>query len=110
MATTQTTTVFVIKNQFGQFLEFNAYNGIRSWVAEYSEKCIFENQNAATLYCRSLIADAKVHGLDVDYDVYKYNNQVQELDVTIPDNQRTSYGLPEKTAVAEPAASYNGDK
>ena len=110
MATTETHTTYVIKNQYGQFLEFNSYNGLRSWVSEYSEKCVFESQNAATLYCRSLIADAEVHGLEVDYDVFKYNNQIVEMDVTVPDNQRVNYGLPEKPAVAESAASSNGDK
>ena len=57
------------------------------------------SQNAATLYCRNLIADAQIHGVDMEFDVYKNTNQVIELDVSIPDNQLKNYGLPEATTV-----------
>lgn len=96
MGESKTQTTFVIKNNQGQFLEFQGYSGLRMWVADYSEKCAFTSQNAATLYCRSLIADAKLHGLDMEFDVFKYNNQIVELDVSIPDNQLVAYGLPAK--------------
>lgn len=96
MAESTTNTVFVIKNGDGQFLEYQSYSGLRTWVNEYSDRCNFESQNAATLYCRNLIAEAEIHGVDMEFDVYKHNNTVTDLDVTIPDAQRKSYGLPEK--------------
>lgn len=95
MAESTTNTVFVIKNGDGQFLEYQSYSGLRTWVNEYSDRCNFESQNAATLYCRNLIAEAEIHGVDMEFDVYKHNNTVTDLDVTIPDAQRKSYGLPE---------------
>lgn len=106
MAKTTTETVFVIKNQNGEFLEFQTYNGLRTWTSEFNDRCTFASQNAATLYCRNLIADAQLHGVDMEFDVFKHNNQIVELDVTIPDNQRVSYGLPEK--VAEPTVETEG--
>lgn len=93
MAESTTETIYVIKNGAGEFLEFNSFNGLRNWTTEFSDRCRFSNQNAATLYCRNLIADAKVNGLDLDFDVYKYNNTITEMDVTIPENQFKSYGL-----------------
>ena len=98
MATTTTTTVYVIKNQHGQFLELQTYNGLRTWTDVYSDRCAFANQNAATLYCRNLIADATINGIDMTFDVFKHNNQITELDVTIPDDQRAAYGLPKIVA------------
>ena len=56
---------------------------------------------AAILYCRSLIADAENHGVKMEFDVYRHNNTVTDLDVTIPDNQRKNYGLPEKVVEEE---------
>lgn len=96
MAESTTVTAFVIKNNDGQFLEYQNYSGLRTWVNEYSDRCSFESQNAATLYCRNLIADAEIHGVSMEFDVYRHNNTVTDLDVTIPDAQRKSYGLPEK--------------
>lgn len=96
MAESTTNTVFVIKNNDGQFLEYQNYNGLRTWVNEYSDRCNFESQTAATLYCRNLIAEAEIHNVDMEFDVYKHNNTVTDLDVVIPDNQRKNYGLPEK--------------
>ena len=104
MAESNTVTTYVIKNNDGQFLEYQNYTGLRTWVNEYSDRCNFASQNAATLYCRGLIADAENHGVDMEFDVYKHNNTVTELDVTIPDNQRPSYGLPEKVEEEEPTA------
>ena len=102
MAESTTNTAFVIKNEYGQFLEYSSYNGLRAWVNEYSDRCNFESQSAATLYCRSLIADAEIHGVNAKFDVYRHNNTVTVLGVTIPDAQRTTYGLPEKVAEEEP--------
>lgn len=96
MAESTTKTVFVIKNNEGQFLEYQSYTGLRVWVSEYSDRCNFESQNAATLYCRSLIADAETHGVNAQFDVYRHNNTVTTLGVTIPDAQRATYGLPDK--------------
>lgn len=98
MAESTTKTVFVIKNNEGQFLEYQSYTGLRAWVSEYSERCNFESQNAATLYCRSLIADAEAHNVNTKLDVYRHNNTVTVLGVTIPDAQRATYGLSEKAA------------
>jgi len=98
MAESTTNTVFVIKNNDGQFLEYSTYNGLRTWVNEYSDRCVFESQNAATLYCRSLIADAEVHGVNMTIDVYKHNNTVTKMEVTIANEQRKNYGLSEKVA------------
>lgn len=103
MAESTTNTVFVIKNNEGQFLEYQNYSGLRTWVNEYSDRCNFESQNAATLYCRSLIAEAEINGVNMEFDVYKHNNTVTDLDVVIPDGQRKSYGLPE-IAVEEETA------
>ena len=99
MTETTTKTIFVIKNNHGQFLEFQQYSGIRTWTDIFSDRCAFDNQNAATLYCRNLIADAQIHGVDIEFDVYKHNNQIIDLDVTIPENQLKNYGLPEATTV-----------
>lgn len=99
MAETTTQTIFVIKNNNGQFLEFQKYSGLRTWTDSFSDRCAFTSQNAATLYCRNLIADAQIHGVDIEFDVYKHTNQVIELDVTIPENQFKNYGLPEATTV-----------
>ena len=99
MAETTTQTIFVIKNNYGQFLEFQQYNGLRTWTDSFSDRCAFTSQNAATLYCRNLIADAQIHGVDMEFDVYKHTNQVIDLDVTIPENQLKNYGLPEATTV-----------
>ncbi|WAW99481.1 hypothetical protein OIY87_03795 [Streptococcus gallolyticus] len=96
MAESTTKTIFVIKNNNGQFLEYQSYTGLRVWVSEYSDRCNFESQNAATLYCRSLIADAETHGVNAQFDVYRHNNTVTTLGVTIPDAQRATYGLSEK--------------
>ena len=101
MAESNTVTTYVIKNNDGQFLEYQNYTGLRTWVNEYSDRCNFVSQNAATLYCRNLIADAESHGVKMEFDVYRHNNTVTDLDVTIPDNQRKSYGLPEKVAEEE---------
>lgn len=98
MAESTTNTVFVIKNNDGQFLEYSTYNGLRTWVNEYSDRCVFESQNAATLYCRNLIADAEVHGVNMTIDVYKHNNTVTKMEVTIANEQRKNYGLSEKVA------------
>ncbi|MGT2755365.1 hypothetical protein [Streptococcus ovis] len=100
MAESKTETVFVIKNQLGEFLEFNSFTGLRNWTTEYSERCGFATQNAATLYCRNLIADAKVHGMNMEFDVFKHSNTITEMDVTIPDNQLEAYGLPKVTGEA----------
>lgn len=100
MAETTTQTIFVIKNNHGQFLEFQKYSGLRTWTDSFSDRCAFMSQNAATLYCRNLIADAQIHGIDMQYDVYKHTNQVIDLDVTIPENQLKNYGLPEAAAVS----------
>ena len=100
MAETTTQTIFVIKNNHGQFLEFQNYSGLRTWTDVFSDRCAFDSQNAATLYCRSLIADAQIHGVDMEFDVYKHTNQVIDLDVTIPENQLKNYGLPEATTVS----------
>lgn len=105
MAESTTNTVFVIKNNNGQFLEYQNYSGLRTWVNEYSDRCNFESQNAATLYCRNLIAEAEIHGVNMEFDVYKHNNTVTDLDVTIPDQQRKSYGLPEKVAEEQEESS-----
>ena len=102
MAESTTVTTYVIKNNDGQFLEYQNYSGLRTWVNEYSDRCNFVSQNAATLYCRSLIADAENHGVSMQFDVYKHNNTVTDLDVTIPDAQRPNYGLPEKAEEEEP--------
>lgn len=99
MAEPTTQTIFVIKNNHGQFLEFQQYNGLRTWTDSFSDRCAFMSQNAATLYCRNLIADAQIHGADMEFDVYKHTNQVIEMDVTIPENQLKNYGLPEATTV-----------
>ena len=99
MAETPTQTIFVIKNNNGQFLEFQQYNGLRTWTDVFSDRCAFDSQSAATLYCRSLIADAQIHGVDMEFDVYKHTNQVIDLDVSIPENQLKNYGLPEATTV-----------
>lgn len=101
MAESTTVTAFVIKNNNGQFLEYQNYSGLRTWVDEYSDRCNFESQNAATLYCRNLIADAELHGVSMEFDVYRHNNTVTDLDVVIPDAQRKSYGLPEKVVEKE---------
>ncbi|MCY7192578.1 hypothetical protein [Streptococcus gallolyticus] len=98
MAESTTKTVFVIKNNEGQFLEYQSYTGLRAWVSEYSDRCVFESQNAATLYCRNLIADAEVHGVNMTTDVYKHNNTVTKMEVTIANEQRKNYGLSEKVA------------
>lgn len=98
MAESTTNTVFVIKNNDGQFLEYQNYNGLRTWVNEYSDRCVFESQNAATLYCRNLIADAETHGVNMTIDVYKHNNTVTKMEVTIANEQRKNYGLSEKVA------------
>lgn len=98
MAESTTKTVFVIKNNEGQFLEYQSYTGLRAWVSEYSDRCNFESQNAATLYCRSLIADAETHGVNMTIDVYKHNNTVTKMEVTIANEQRKNYGLSEKVA------------
>lgn len=98
MAKSTTKTVFVIKNNDGQFLEYQSYTGLRVWVSEYSDRCNFESQNAATLYCRSLIADAETHGVNMTIDVYKHNNTVTKMEVTIANEQRKNYGLSEKVA------------
>lgn len=98
MAESTTNTVFVIKNGYGQFLEYSTYNGLRTWVNEYSDRCNFESQNAATLYCRNLIADAEIHGVNMTIDVYKHNNTVTKMEVTIANEQRKNYGLSEKVA------------
>ena len=103
MAESNTVTTYVIKNNDGQFLEYQNYGGLRTWVNEYSDRCNFESQNAATLYCRSLIADAEIHGVKMEFDVYRHNNTVTDLDVTIPENQRKNYGLPEKVVEEESA-------
>ena len=103
MAESTTVTTYVIKNSEGQFLEYQNYSGLRTWVNEYSDRCNFESQNVATLYCRNLIADAESHGVSMEFDVYRHNNTVTDLDVTIPDDKRPSYGLPEKTEEEEPA-------
>lgn len=105
MAESTTNTVFVIKNNNGQFLEYQNYSGLRTWVNEYSDRCNFESQNAATLYCRNLIAEAEIHGVNMEFDVYKHNNTVTDLDVVIPDAQRKSYGLPEKVAEEQEESS-----
>ncbi len=97
MAESTTTTIFVIKNGDGQYLEYQNYNGLRTWVNEYSDRCSFESQTAAILYCRSLIADAETHNVNIDFDVYKHNNVVTKLGVTIADSQRDSYDLTDKT-------------
>ena len=102
MAESNTVTTYVIKNSDGQFLEYQNYTGLRAWVNEYSDRCNFASQNAAILYCRSLIADAESHGVNMEFDVYRHNNTVTDLDVTIPDNQRKSYGLPEIVVEEEP--------
>lgn len=102
MAESTTVTTYVIKNNDGQFLEYQNYSGLRTWVNEYSDRCNFESQNAATLYCRNLIADAENHGVNMGFDVYRHNNTVTDLDVTIPDGQRPNYGLPEKAEEEEP--------
>ena len=99
MAEPTTQTIFVIKNNNGQFLEFQQYSGLRTWTDSFSDRCAFTSQNAATLYCRNLIADAQIHGVDMEFDVYKHTNQVIDLDVTIPENQLKNYGLPEATTV-----------
>lgn len=99
MAETTTKIIFVIKNNHGQFLEFQQYSGLRTWTDTFSDRCAFDSQNAATLYCRNLIADAQIHGVDIEFDVYKHTNQVIEMDVTIPENQLKNYGLPEATTV-----------
>lgn len=99
MAEATTQTIFVIKNNHGQFLEFQQYSGLRTWTDVFSDRCAFTSQNAATLYCRNLIADARIHGVDIEFDVYKHTNQVIELDVTIPEIQLKNYGLPEATTV-----------
>lgn len=96
MAESTTNTVFVIKNNDGQFLEYQSYTGLRAWVSEYSDRCNFESQNAATLYCRNLIADAEVHGVNMTIDVYKHNNTVTKMEVIIANEQRKNYGLSEK--------------
>ena len=101
MAESTTVTTYVIKNNDGQFLEYQNYTGLRTWVNEYSDRCNFESQNAAMLYCRSLIADAENHGVKLEFDVYRHNNTVTDLDVTIPDNQRKNYDLPEKVVEEE---------
>ena len=100
MAEATTQTIFVIKNNHGQFLEFQKYSGLRTWTDVFSDRCAFTSQFTATLYCRNLIADAKIHGVDIEFDVYKHTNQVIELDVTIPENQLKNYGLPEATTVS----------
>ncbi|MGV3353226.1 hypothetical protein [Streptococcus orisratti] len=100
MAETKTETVFVIKNQAGQFLSYQPYDGTRRWVNEYSDSCVFPNQFAATLYCRSLMADAEMHEQNFDFDVYQYNNTIKELNVTIADEARKQYGLPDKAAAS----------
>ena len=99
MAETTTKTIFVIKNNHGQFMEFQQYSGLRTWTDTFSDRCAFDSQNAATLYCRNLIADAQIHGVDIEFDVYKHTNQVIDLDVVIPENQLKNYGLPEATTV-----------
>ena len=99
MAETTTQTIFVIKNNHGQFFEFQQYNGLRTWTDVFSDRCAFASQNDATLYCRNLIADARIHGIEMEFDVYKHTNQVIDLDVTIPENQLKNYGLPEATTV-----------
>ena len=103
MAESTTVTTYVIKNSEGQFLEYQNYSGLRTWVNEYSDRCNFESQNAATLYCRNLIADAESHGVSMEFDVYRHNNTVTDLDVTIPDDKRPSYGLPGKAEEEESA-------
>ena len=99
MAETTTKTIFVIKNNHGQLLEFQQYSGLRTWTDTFSDRCAFTSQNAATLYCRNLIADAQIHGVDIEFDVYKHTNQVIELYVNIPENQLKNYGLPEAVTV-----------
>lgn len=96
MAESTTTTIFVIKNGDGQYLEYQSYNGLRTWANGFSDRCAFPTQNVATLYCRNLIADAESHGVNMEFDVYKHNNTVTKTNVTIADSQRVSYGLPEK--------------
>lgn len=93
MAETTNTTIFVIMNNHGQFLEYQTYNGLRTWTNVFSDRCAFKSQNAATLYCRNLIADARIHGVEMEFDVFKHNKQVIELDVDIPETQYKSYGL-----------------
>lgn len=105
MAESTTNTVFVIKNNDGQFLEYQNYNGLRTWVNEYSDRCVFESQSAATLYCRSLIADAEAHNVNTKLDVYRHNNTVTVLGVTIPDAQRATYGLSEKATEEQEESS-----
>ena len=99
MAEATTQTIFVIKNNHGQFLEFQKYSGLRTWTDVFSDRCAFTSQFTATLYCRNLIADAQIHGVDIEFDVYKHTNQVIDLDVVIPENQLKNYGLPEATTV-----------
>lgn len=95
MTETATQTIFVIKNNNGQFLELQKYNGLRTWTDVFSDRCAFTSQNAATLYCRNLIADARIHGIEIELDVYKHTNQIIKLNVDIPENQLKNYGVPE---------------
>lgn len=99
MANTTNNTYFVIKNSQGEFLEYLPYNGLRMWVRNFTDNCIFATQNEASLYCRSLIADAKNHNTELDIDVFKYNNTVSELDVTIPKEQYKMYGIKEENTI-----------
>ena len=96
MAETTNTTIFIIKNKDGQFLEYNTFNGLRTWSREFTDSCGFETQSEATMYCRSLLADSENHGHDFWIDVFRYDNKVTNLDISIPDANRKNYGLPEK--------------
>lgn len=98
MAESTTTKTFVIQNGDGQYLEYQNYNGLRAWVNEYSDRCAFSSQGAATLYCRSLIADAEIHGVNIEFDVFRHDNTITKLGVQIADAQRATYGLEEKVA------------
>ena len=42
MAESNTVTTYVIKNNDGQFLEYQNYTGLRTWVNEYSDRCNFD--------------------------------------------------------------------
>ena len=98
MAETTSSTIFVIKNKDGQFLEYNPFNGLRNWSREFNDSCAFSTQGEATMYCRSLLADAENHGHGFEVDVFRYDNKVTDLDIVIPEASRKSYGLPDVPA------------
>lgn len=96
---------YVIVNQDRKFVRRTDYDGMMRLEEKYSDDCAFTSINTAKRMAFALNAISELyHDGKYSFKILEHDNRVKEIDASVPDNQRESFGLPAKSEAPSPDA------